>query len=219
MNSNTTKKSIHKAKRKPKGMGAERLIEIKSAACDLFNKFGYENVSTRMIADYLGVSQATIYHYYKSKDVIVLEIAREALDKFNEAIIAENTSDLNPKLWIEKMSYIYMIYSMQHPAEYKMAFMTVKFYTPPYVSMEEGKKNNQKKKSFFLEFSQKFDEGISKGFVRANLGSAADITQAFFGLLHGGISLCALHPYTPWDDPDKIIKTQLSIILSGIFYD
>ncbi|MBS1081230.1 TetR/AcrR family transcriptional regulator [Gluconobacter kondonii] len=217
MSRNPPNPSPNKQKRKPKGKGEERLSEIKATACELFNKLGYENVSTRMIAEHLGVSQPTIYHYYKSKDLIFLEIARESFDKYNEFMSYEDDLDLSPMLWIKKMSNFFVGYSIKHPAEYKMAFMTIKFYTSPYVSIEEKNKNEQKKISFFLKFVEKFNEGIEQGYIRKNLGSAGDITQAFFGLLHGGISLRALHPYNPWEDPDKIIETQIDIILHGIF--
>ncbi|WP_279105482.1 TetR/AcrR family transcriptional regulator [Gordonia paraffinivorans] len=65
--------------------------EILDAAAELFTRHGYTGTSTRMIAEAVGIRQASMYHYFATKDDILadllettvvgsLERARELLD-------------------------------------------------------------------------------------------------------------------------------------------
>lgn len=71
--------------------GATAREEILDAAAELFCRHGYTGTSTRMIAEAVGIRQASMYHYFKNKDDILaalldatvvgsLERARELLD-------------------------------------------------------------------------------------------------------------------------------------------
>lgn len=47
---------------------------IQSVALDLFNKEGFENVSVEEIAQAAGCSVGNIYHYFKSKDELAIQL-------------------------------------------------------------------------------------------------------------------------------------------------
>ena len=47
---------------------------IQSVALDLFNKEGFENVSVEEIAQAVGCSVGNIYHYFKSKDELAIQL-------------------------------------------------------------------------------------------------------------------------------------------------
>ena len=47
---------------------------IQSVALDLFDRNGFENVSVEEIAQAAGCSVGNIYHYFKSKDELVLQV-------------------------------------------------------------------------------------------------------------------------------------------------
>ncbi|MBE6918665.1 MAG: TetR/AcrR family transcriptional regulator [Ruminococcaceae bacterium] len=47
---------------------------IQKAALDLFDKEGFENVSVEQIAHEVGCSVGNIYHYFKSKDELALQV-------------------------------------------------------------------------------------------------------------------------------------------------
>lgn len=53
--------------------GARRL-EIIEAAAVLFDQRGYHMTSMEDIADYVGLAKPTLYHYFRGKDEILLEI-------------------------------------------------------------------------------------------------------------------------------------------------
>ena len=47
---------------------------IQEAALDLFDKEGFENVSVEQVAQAVGCSIGNIYHYFKSKDELALQV-------------------------------------------------------------------------------------------------------------------------------------------------
>ncbi|MFC9982528.1 TetR/AcrR family transcriptional regulator [Gordonia sp. NPDC127522] len=92
----------------PTGRGRPRLVparrrgqtareEILDAAAELFTRHGYTGTSTRMIAEAVGIRQASMYHYFGTKDDILatllettvvasLERARVLLDENGDAL-------------------------------------------------------------------------------------------------------------------------------------
>ncbi len=100
---------------------ANRKEEILHAALELFYKKGYENTTINNIIDELGVSKGAFYHYFESKEDVIISIAREysdraikiissiisrpnlsAIDKMNGIIKAINEFKYNEREWRAK---------------------------------------------------------------------------------------------------------------------
>ncbi|WP_238423392.1 TetR/AcrR family transcriptional regulator [Gordonia sp. 'Campus'] len=75
----------------PAGRGRPRLIparrrgetareEILDAAAELFTRHGYTGTSTRMIAEAVGIRQASMYHYFGTKDDILATLLETTVD-------------------------------------------------------------------------------------------------------------------------------------------
>lgn len=54
--------------------------KIKKAALELFKEFGIEKTSINEVAKKAHVSPASIYNYFKTKDGLVIEVARDILE-------------------------------------------------------------------------------------------------------------------------------------------
>ncbi|WP_440895631.1 TetR/AcrR family transcriptional regulator [Amphibacillus sp. Q70] len=54
--------------------------KIKKAACKLFKEYGIEKTSISEIAKEAQVSPASIYNYFKTKDGLVIEVARDLIE-------------------------------------------------------------------------------------------------------------------------------------------
>ena len=65
-----------------KRQAIEMRAKIQSAALTLFNREGFENVSVEEIAQTVGCSVGNIYHYFKSKDELYMEVARLIVNLF-----------------------------------------------------------------------------------------------------------------------------------------
>jgi TetR/AcrR family transcriptional regulator, cholesterol catabolism regulator len=59
----------------------EREKEILAVAAQLFAREGFETVAVRHIAEAVGLSKATLYHYFKDKDEIYARIVIDTLAK------------------------------------------------------------------------------------------------------------------------------------------
>ena len=66
------KKELTPRKRQAQEMRAK----IQSAALTLFNREGFENVSVEEIAQAVGCSVGNIYHYFKSKDELAIQVTQ-----------------------------------------------------------------------------------------------------------------------------------------------
>ena len=80
--------------RKAKGQGAERREEILAAALKLFNEFGVYAVSTRQIAEAVGISQPTLYAYFPTKDDIGMELHSRAFAMLGERLAAADNRQI-----------------------------------------------------------------------------------------------------------------------------
>ncbi|OLT34201.1 TetR family transcriptional regulator [Rhodococcus sp. CUA-806] len=55
--------------------------EIRDAAAELFTTRGYTNTSTRMIADAVGMRQASLYHHFANKDELLDSLLSGTVDE------------------------------------------------------------------------------------------------------------------------------------------
>lgn len=69
---------------------SNRAPAIITAACELFANSGFEAVSVAEIAHRAGVSKANIFHHFKSKDALYLEVLKQGCRKhadFTDALL------------------------------------------------------------------------------------------------------------------------------------
>lgn len=67
-----------------KQQALEMRRKIQTAALDLFDREGFENVSVESIAQAAGCSVGNIYHYFKSKDELALQVTDNVDEAYRE---------------------------------------------------------------------------------------------------------------------------------------
>lgn len=75
-----------------KRQAIEMRAKIQSAALTLFNREGFENVSVEEIAQTVGCSVGNIYHYFKSKDELAIQVT-QMVDEVYTALEEEYLAD------------------------------------------------------------------------------------------------------------------------------
>jgi AcrR family transcriptional regulator len=70
--------------------------EILDAAGELFTTLGYSSTSTRSIAEAVGIRQASLYHYFKTKDDILCALLSQTVTPTLTIIPALQAADLSP---------------------------------------------------------------------------------------------------------------------------
>lgn len=133
--------------RKPREI---RINEITKAAIEVFLEKGYENTTMEAIARKAGISKGGLYHYFPSKDM-VLVFANETISEKVAAIMksAQKCSSVREGL----MHYIenYICYWLENPQETAFLFLSIakmlekpellkyyQQYTVDYIAFLEG---------------------------------------------------------------------------------
>lgn len=66
--------------------GGAAIQRILAAASELFSLHGYESVSMSQIAGQAGVSKANVFHHFRSKNELYIEVLREACRESREEL-------------------------------------------------------------------------------------------------------------------------------------
>lgn len=64
-------------RKRPRMATEDRQAQVVAKAAELFHLHGYSQTSMEDIADAVGVAKPTLYHHFRSKDVILVEIHQE----------------------------------------------------------------------------------------------------------------------------------------------
>jgi len=212
--------TISLANRKARGSGHERLGEILAAARELFLEHGFENVSTRKIAERVGISQTALFAYYKTKDDILSRLIRDAFEEFDRAIAEVDRVATDHRDWLQRGIAAYIAFGLSHPDEYRLAFMVIKAYRRPY-NVERSEQPGEGTRvgvPIFLRLVGRVDDAIRDGVIRADLGSSMLIAQAFWASIHGLVAalIARPRPHFPWEDVNDLIRVQTKILLEGL---
>lgn len=65
---------------------SDKRDDIIRAALELIAEFGFHGAPMALIAEKAGVGAGTIYRYFESKDILIIELYRELEDKLLEAL-------------------------------------------------------------------------------------------------------------------------------------
>jgi len=98
--------TMSKVRGRPRASGdsksrQETEVEILRAAAKLFGTVGYSATSTRLIADTAGLRQASIYHYFKAKQDMLLALLLQTVTPSLEAAtkLLESSHSPASRLW------------------------------------------------------------------------------------------------------------------------
>jgi len=107
--------------RKPR---EERINEITQAAIDVFLEKGYENTTMEAIARRAGMSKGGLYHYFSSKDLVLIsaneKISEKVEDLMKAALECESVRE-GILYYIEN----YICYWLEHPRETAFLFLSI----------------------------------------------------------------------------------------------
>jgi AcrR family transcriptional regulator len=94
---------------------------IDAAAVDLFARLGYHATSMREIAKAAGVQPAAIYHWYPSKEAILVRLQDDFMDRLTERVVAAVAHQQRPALQLAAAVREHVVFHGLHTRE---AFVT-----------------------------------------------------------------------------------------------
>ena len=74
-----------------------RMLEIIKVSLKLFAEKGYKSTSLDDVADKIGVTKATLYYYFRSKDEILRAILERSKDRMEKILELGNSSSPAPE--------------------------------------------------------------------------------------------------------------------------
>lgn len=200
--------------RKAKGSGPERREEILAAALRLFGQYGLNGVSTRQIAQAVGISQPTLYAYFTAKDEIAAELHVRAFRDL-EARLRGGVLDVATPDELAAALRIYIDFGLENPDAYRVAFM---HEAPP------GRARASEDPDLSTPGHTAF--GILHACV-ARLharGLSADtdperLAQSLWAGMHGLVALLIVRPGFPWIDRETLVSAHVALLARAAMLD
>ena len=198
--------------RKAKGQGAERREEILAAALKLFTELGVYAVSTRQIAQAVGISQPTLYAYFPTKDDIGLELHNRAFVLLADRLAGHDVDEMRTVEDCVSVMRLYVDFGLENPDMYRIAFMT-EGSAGKWLGSED------------IEFTPpvKSTYGVLQRAITAmhGRGQTVDVdpetlTQNIWAAMHGLVSLLIAKPGFHWVEREHLIVSHLSLVARGL---
>lgn len=206
------KAAVERSPRKRKGQGAERREEIFAAALRLFGEFGLYAVSTRQIAEVVGISQPTLYAYFPSREALVLELharAFEALEKQIRAVRGEppaTPADLAACL------RPYVEFGLANPDAYRVAFMIESPLTNLAADCHAAGLAPPGQAAF--DYLRETITDLHHRGLTAKVDPEL-LSQSLWAGMHGLVSLLLARPGFPWAERGELIDAHLGLLASA----
>lgn len=162
-----------------KKQAMEMRSRIQAVALDLFDREGFENVSVEEIAQSAGCSVGNIYHYFKSKDELAIQVTSfvdAAYLELEEAYLADRHTPAKDKL-IDFVGRSLQI-SGQEPVLYKSFIHGLKY-------PEQGVLKNSEKRVYFRLLHELVSACQSEGSISSDYDTDEIVEQLV--VLHRGM--------------------------------
>lgn len=185
-------------------MKAQKREKIFQIATKLFAERGFQNTTTRDISKAAGMSDAGVYYYFDSKELLLYQILDETLVKGLDLIKEIDQSDKSPG---EKLAAITRLYTEYYALDINRVKLLVE--EQKCLSSEHRKKLNMKQREY-LDILVKILEALKDQGEMVDLDSSV-CAFAFFGMVHW--------VYRWFNPSGRIKRTQLAEIFNRIFTD
>jgi AcrR family transcriptional regulator len=189
--------------RKPKGGGPARREEILAHALHLFSEHGVHTVSTRQIADAVGISQPSLYAYFPTKQALVDEVcarAFAALEAEMQAVVARASGET----LMTELARVYIDFGLSQPDAYRVAFM---------IETKSAAADDGAPDPALMVGLRAY--AISRDAIGEAFGAGLDaeeielMAQSLWASLHGLVSLMIARPAFPWGDRERLIDYHI----------
>ena len=164
-----------------KQQALEMRSRIQNVALDLFDREGFENVSVEEIAQKAGCSVGNIYHYFKSKDELAIQVTShvdDAYSELEEAYLADTARTSREKL-LDFVGQSLRI-SSSDPVLYKAFIHAMKY-------PEQGALQRNEHRIYFRVLSELVELCRRDGFIDARYDG--DMAVEYLVTLHRGTLL------------------------------
>ena len=191
---------------------AETRARILDAAREMFATQGIGAVTMRAIAERIEYTPTAIYHHFKDKDALIIELCHADFRLLgNELYRAARIDD--PIERLRRIGAAYLEFALTHPHHYHVMFMT---RTPAHDHHGIEKNNPEEDAYGFLV--QTVADGIAAGRFRPEFTDAHELAQIHWCGLHGVVSLHLAKEsdeWITWRDARATAETMIEVLVRG----
>ncbi|MCA9894152.1 MAG: TetR/AcrR family transcriptional regulator [Anaerolineae bacterium] len=185
----------------------ERKAQILQAALELFSQVGYEAASMNDLASKCDLSKAAIYHYFDSKDAILIALTEQVFQADTDALLALEQSPLPA----EDRLRAYLQTLVEEITKLKpLHGMFMEFYSQaartPVIRGHLQRYYDQYERTLTAIFQQ----GIDRGEFRPH--DVQQTTQALMVGIEGAIVVSVIREA----DLQSLVNAMLGIILQSV---
>lgn len=133
--------------------------QILKAALKLFVEFGFHGTPTSKIALEAGVSNGTLFHYYKTKDDLVVALYIRIKEEMAGCVDLNNVEGETLKSKFKRIFIASMHWAMENPMEFRF---TQQFHSSPYLSMISGREIEKQTRRFLDQMQEAINSRLLK---------------------------------------------------------
>ena len=163
---------------------AETRQRILDAAREMFVRHGYEATTMRAIADRIEYTATAIYHHFRNKDELMMELATTDFRALAAAFQRIGQIE-DPLERLRRVGEAYVDFALEHPMQYQLMFMT-----PHPLMNVKGITRGDPSQDAYAFLRQVAAGVIASGRLRPEFQDPEELAQMCWASLHG---LLALH--------------------------
>ena len=181
-----------------------RRRQILDVAAELFARHGVQAVTTRRIAEVVGISQPSLYAHFASVQQIHEELSVQAFAALEATARQALSAGLDAEALLERTIADYFAFGLGHPVAYRIAFM-IEYPVDKEMSREAYDAADHPGPRAFAHLLQVMAQ------VRPDLDAAARdrLAKLLWTGMHGLVALLLARPGFPWGDRDALIAAQV----------
>lgn len=190
------------------GSGGNRREEILTIAAGIFARKGVVNTTVRDIAKEAGMLSGSLYHYFTSKEEMLDEIIRRALDvdiERDEALAA--SAELEPRAAVHELFHRGLMFAHDHPDVSAIVNDSSKEFT----GTEAYSLVRRRDRAIRSAWTRVLERGVIEGTFRADL----DVELAYRAMIAVVVQAPRWYRRTGPMSMEQIATTMAELFLDG----
>jgi AcrR family transcriptional regulator len=173
-----------------------RREQILAAAGMLFLRHGIAQVTTRQIAQAVGISQPSLYAHFRTRETIAVEFCQRVFAQLGERLAAASAAGGDPSARFRRMGHVYVNFGLEQEAAYRVAFM-----------MDMPEHNEADRDAVVVAGVGAF--AVLRALIAETHGDADLVAQSAWAGLHGLVALLLARRDFPWEARGALIARHV----------
>lgn len=185
---------------------------ILDAAREMFVAEGIEAVTMRAIAGKVALTPTAIYHHFRDKHALLLELCGHDMRALAQAFQRIGRIE-DPIDRLRRIGEAYVRFGLEHPNHYRFLFMTVT------AGVEHGREQGNPEEDAYGVLRATMVEAIAAERLRPGLRDPDQAALMCWSVMHGIVSLSIVFDndeWIAWPDPERTGVAAVDAMVRGI---